>query len=196
MPAVKTVPCQDPAGDIAAHSAEAVDIHRLSRIQLIEVCTELTQRNIDKAIDTAFAVLTGFPDIQQRYGGRIQLLQILPVEYLDFSGDYVFGSHACYVDRILCRGIGRRIAELQITELGDRHTRTDGGRQHIGTFIRTFGTEELSSQDFAGVFLKQELNGDHVRAGIITSVAAQVQMHLLTVKTLGKSKLLRHAGSS
>ena len=78
---------QNSAGNVAAHSAEAMHIHRLAGIDLIKMSTEIAQRDVDKTFDTASAVLIGFPDIKQSYRCRIQFAQILPVEDLYPAGD-------------------------------------------------------------------------------------------------------------
>ena len=151
VPAVEAVSGQDPARDIAAHAAEAVDIDRLCRIQLAQVRPELTQRDVHEALDAAAPVLARFPDVQQGDGCGIELGQVLPVEDLDLAGDDVFCRHACDVDRVLCRGVRRRIAELQITELGDGHARADRRCQHVRALVGTFGAEELPAQYLAGM---------------------------------------------
>ena len=170
--ALKPMPGQNPAGNVAAQAALADDIDRLARRKLPQPFPQLVHRNVDKALDVAPAVFPGCAGVQQGHtavaGQCVHVLQMpLPQKPL---GKVVHHKPG-HVHRVLGGGIGRRIRQIQILQFGGLHSGVNGGGQHIDALVHPFVPDDLRPQQAVCFLLKDHLHGHDPAARIVARMA-------------------------
>ena len=100
-----------------------------------------------------------------------KLRKILQIPLLHGSVCNVVDHKSRHVNRILCRGIGRRVGKIQIFQLGSFQPCVDGSSQYIDPLVHTLVTHDLSAQQAVGLLFKDNLHGHQLSAGVVAGVA-------------------------
>ena len=136
-----------------------MDVDGLLRIQLADVLAQFVHRDADKAVDAAVCALRGGAHVEKCYtavarqGGNL-----VPVEGLDLAGQHVLNRVARVVDRILCGAERRRVAQLQLGQIGRCKTGADRHGEYIAALVHAVVADELRAEQAARAFLIDHLH--------------------------------------
>ena len=182
---------KDTAGQIAAQAGLTVDVNRLSRVQLPQPLPQLIHRDVKGAFQTAVGDLRVGPHIQQGHATvSRQGSNVMPVELPYLPLGQVFDQVADEIHRVLGRGIGRRIGQVQLLELRRRHPGSDGSGQNVDTLVHPFPPHDLRPQQAQGALLIQRLDVQRRGTGIIGRMGRRKEHYLVIVQSFGLGRFL------
>ena len=78
---------------------------------------QIVQRNVAESIQVPTLIFAFSTDVQQCNAAIArQVLNIIPMELPHFPALQILDHKACHIDRILGRGIGRRIGKIKLRQ--------------------------------------------------------------------------------
>ena len=181
------------AGDVTAQRALAHHVHGLSGVDLVEPPAQLVHGDVDKAVRAAARVFGGGAHVQT---GNVlgQMVDVLIVELLDLARFKVLDHEAGHVHRVLGRGIGRGVGEVEVLEGDGVHARLHGRGQHVDALVHAVEADDLRAEEAQRALFVQHLHGHGLAAGVVGGVAGRGQYHLVTGKARGPGGALVEAG--
>ena len=181
------------AGDVTAQRALAHHVHRLSGVDLAEPPAQFVYGDVDKAVRAAAGVFAGGAHVQAGDVFR-QMVDVLVVELLDLARFKVLDHEAGHVHRVLGRGIGRGVGEVEVLEGDGVHARLHGRGQHVDALVHAVEADDLRAEEAQRALFVEHLHGHGLAAGIVGGVAGRGEHHLVIGKARGFGGALVEAG--
>ena len=83
--------------------------------------------------------------------------QVLRQADLHLAAHDIGRDHAAEDDRVLGRGEGRGIGQIEVFEIENRHVAADGGRQNVDALVHAAAPDALRAQQTPGLLLHGQL---------------------------------------
>ena len=188
---------KDAASQVAAQTALAHDIDGLMRVQLVQMVSKTIQRDIDKALGVACGILPRRSCVQQNDVRTFaQVRQILVMELLYLPRLNIFGDKASHVHRVLCRGIRRRVGEIQLRQIRRFHPCLHGGCNDVDALIHPVKAHDLRTQYAQRFLFVEQFDGHRAPARIIGRMICRGQDDLFVGKACLLCRMLIDTGCS
>ena len=164
---------EEPACIVGSLPNPAVDPNLAVARQLIHPPSQLPQRDVHRAIETAGLELSGLPDIQEE---RIGSVQFRPRCEINVAVDHVGGNHAGEIYRVFGGTVLWGVAEFRLFEVEHRRPHLNRCRDDIDATLHAFFADRLGTQDEAIRPAEHQLQVNRFSTGIVADVVARMQI--------------------
>ena len=124
---------------------------------------QIVQWNIAESIQVPTPIFAFRTDVQQRRTAIArQVLNLIPMELPHFPALQILDHKTGHIDRILGRGIGRRIGKVKFRQFQSFHFCANGRCQYINTLVHALAANDLRTQQPEAYRFRKNVSGQFV----------------------------------